>query len=88
MSRRFQQRPDKRIPYRRNARQAPGSGATHQIQEHRLGLVVPGVPGGDALRTQVLRQFTQKAIALLPGLTLGEPCSRTIRRIQGARRAR
>ena len=43
----IQHGPDKPLGFRRDAAQAPQAGAPEQVQEHRLGVVVGGVGGGD-----------------------------------------
>ena len=43
----IQHGPDEPVRLRRDATQTPQAGAPEQVQEHRLGVVVGGVGGGD-----------------------------------------
>ena len=60
--RRVQQRPDDVAPHRRDTRQALGSRAPQQLQQHRLRQIVLVVGRGDLLRADGLRRPLQKLI--------------------------
>ena len=62
-----QQGADNVVPHRGDTRQAPQAGAPHQMQEHRFGIVVRVVGGGNHRTVQLSGGPLKKIVSHLPG---------------------